>query len=111
MDDSATKPADLLPAKTRPETEPRLLRLLARTAEATLLKRLNIGGKLTVGFGILVALTLLVVGLNYLGSFKAVTNINRTGDLRAPSALASAQAQANLLRMLGEVRGYLALGD
>ena len=38
-------------------------------------------------------------------------NINRTSDLRAPSALASARAQANLLRMLGEVRGYLALGD
>jgi class 3 adenylate cyclase/CHASE3 domain sensor protein/putative methionine-R-sulfoxide reductase with GAF domain len=111
VDDSATKTADLLPATPSGETGPSMLRWLARTAEVTLLKRLNIGGKLTVGFGILVALTLLVVGLNYLGSFKAVTNINRTGDLRAPSALASAQAQANLLRMLGEVRGYLALGD
>ncbi|TIT60245.1 MAG: adenylate class-3/4/guanylyl cyclase, partial [Mesorhizobium sp.] len=38
-------------------------------------------------------------------------NINRTTDLSAPSAVASARAQANLLRMLGEVRGYLALGD
>jgi class 3 adenylate cyclase/CHASE3 domain sensor protein/putative methionine-R-sulfoxide reductase with GAF domain len=90
---------------------PRLLRRLATGAGATLLKRLNIGRKLTVGFGILVALTLLVVGLNYLGSFKAVINMNRTSDLRAPSALASAQAQTDLLRMLGEVRGYLALGD
>src|SRR5215470_17622686 len=76
-----------------------------------LLRNLHIGGKLTVGFGILVSLTLLVVGLNYFGSFKAVTNINRTTDLRAPSAVASAKAQADLLRMLGEVRGYLALGD
>src|SRR5262249_25669326 len=37
--------------------------------------------------------------------------INRTTDLRAPSAVASAKAQADLLRMLGDVRGYLALGD
>ncbi|RWO51342.1 CHASE3 domain-containing protein [Mesorhizobium sp.] len=78
---------------------------------AAALRKLNIGGKLTVGFGILVALMLLVVGLNYLGSIAAVRNINRTTDLSAPSAVASARAQANLLRMLGEVRGYLALGD
>ncbi len=111
MDDSAPKPADLPPAAPSGEAVPNLLRWPARVFEAILLKRLNIGGKLTVGFGILVALTLLVVGLNYLGSFKAVTRINRTGELSAPSAAASAQAQANLLRMLSEVRGYLALGD
>jgi CHASE3 domain sensor protein/putative methionine-R-sulfoxide reductase with GAF domain len=75
------------------------------------LRRLNIGGKLTVGFGILVALMLLVVGLNYLGSIEAVRNINRTTNLSAPSAVVSARAQADLLRMLSEVRGYLALGD
>ena len=51
------------------------------------------------------------MALNYAGSISAVDNINRTSDLRAPSALASARAQASLLRMLGEVRGYLALGD
>ena len=75
------------------------------------LKRLSLGSKLTVGFAILVTLTLIVVALNYAGSINAVRNINRTSDLRAPSALASARAQANLLRMLSEVRGYLALGD
>jgi HAMP domain-containing protein len=37
--------------------------------------------------------------------------MSRTADLRAPTALASEQAQANLLRMLADVRGYLALGD
>ena len=76
-----------------------------------LFRRLSLGSKLTVGFAILVALTLLVVALNYAGSIRAVDNINRTSDLRAPSALASARAQASLLRMLGEVRGYLAVGD
>ncbi len=89
----------------------RPLQYLATSLGSIFLKRLNIGRKLTVGFGILVGLTLLVVALNYVGSFVAVTNINRTTDLRAPSALASAHAQADLLRMLGEVRGYLALGD
>jgi class 3 adenylate cyclase/CHASE3 domain sensor protein len=78
---------------------------------APALRNLNIGGKLTVGFGILVALMLLVVGLNYLGSMDAVQSINRTTNLSAPSAVASARAQADLLRMLSEVRGYLALGD
>jgi GAF domain-containing protein/signal transduction histidine kinase len=73
--------------------------------------RLRIGGKLTIGFGILGALTLLVIGLSYLGSYRATLNINRTGDVRVPTALASARAQANLLRMQADVQAYLALGD
>src|SRR5215207_3738996 len=89
----------------------RLLHWLGASFSGRALGRLNIGGKLTIGFGILVTLTLLVVGLNYLGSIEAVTNMSRTSELRAPSALASARAQADLLRMLSEVRGYLALGD
>jgi len=80
-------------------------------AASPVLRNLNIGGKLTVGFGILAALTLLVVGLNYLGSLDAVRSINRTTNLSAPSAVASARAQADLLRMLSAVRGYLALGE
>ncbi|MBW9064427.1 GAF domain-containing protein [Rhizobium herbae] len=94
--------------KTRPQLT---LWPMLTQAVAPALRRLNIGGKLTIGFGVLVALLLLVVGLNYLGSIEAVRNINRTTNLSAPSAVVSAQAQANLLRMLGEVRGYLALGD
>lgn len=72
---------------------------------------LKIGTKLNIGFGILVALTLIVVGLSFLASAQATTNIRRTAELSAPTALASARAQANLLTMLAEVRGYLALGD
>ncbi len=75
------------------------------------LNNLKIGSKLNIGFGLLVALTLVVIGLSYLGSFRTTTNINRTSDLSAPTALASARAQANLLRMQADVRGYLALGD
>jgi CHASE3 domain sensor protein len=72
---------------------------------------MNIGGKLIIGFGILVVLTLAVAGLSYLGSVPATENIDRTGELRVPTALTSARAQANLLRMLSDVRGYLALGE
>src|SRR5690348_15920374 len=86
----------------------RPLQSLAASLGSIFLRHLNIGRKLTVGFGLLVCLTLLVVALNYAGSLVAVVNIDRTTDLRAPSALASAHAQADLLRMLGEVRGYLA---
>ncbi|MFL7792209.1 MAG: HAMP domain-containing protein [Anaerolineae bacterium] len=77
----------------------------------TFFKNLNIGGKLTIGFGILVILTLAVAGLSYLGSVPATENIDRTDELRVPTALTSARAQADLLRMLSNVRGYLALGD
>src|SRR5512134_1199692 len=73
--------------------------------------RLRIGGKLTIGFGILGALTMLVIGLSYLGSYRATLNINRTGEVRVPLALASARAQASLLRMQANVQAYLALGD
>lgn len=73
--------------------------------------RLKIGGKLTIGFGLLGALTMLVIGLSYLGSYRATLNINRTGEVRVPLALASARAQANLLRMQADVQAYLALGD
>src|SRR5690349_10788979 len=75
------------------------------------LSRLQIGTKLTIGFGILVAMTLVVVVLAYLASNQAIDEINRTTELRAPAALASAQAQANLLKMVNSVQGYLALGD
>ena len=76
-----------------------------------LLKNLKIGTKLTLGFGILVILMLLNAGASYQGSNKATIRINQTDDIRVPTALAASRAQANLLRMLGDVRGYLALGD
>jgi signal transduction histidine kinase len=76
-----------------------------------LLGGMKIGTKLNLGFGVLVALTLLVIGITYLSSDRATRSMHRATDVRAPTALASARAQANLLRMLGDVRGYLALGD
>jgi class 3 adenylate cyclase/CHASE3 domain sensor protein len=75
------------------------------------LKRMRIGAKLNLGFGVLVLLTAVVIALSIFASRRATENMSRTADLRAPTALASEQAQANLLRMLADVRGYLALGD
>ncbi|MEM7347052.1 MAG: CHASE3 domain-containing protein [Chloroflexota bacterium] len=83
----------------------------AKMPRLKLFKNLNIGARLIIGFGILVILTLIVVGLGYYGSVSATTNINSTGDIRVPTALTSARAESDLLEMLGDVRGYLALGD
>jgi CHASE3 domain sensor protein/GAF domain-containing protein len=87
------------------------------TKNASLLSRYNflnnlkIGQKLNMAFGILVVLTLLVVGLSYLGSFGAIDKITRTDEVRVPSALTASRAQTNLLRMLDDVYVYLAIGD
>jgi CHASE3 domain sensor protein len=71
----------------------------------------GISSKLTFGFGILVALTFLSAGISYVGSQQATAGIERTNDVRMPAALVASQAQANLLSMQSDVRGYLALGD
>lgn len=72
---------------------------------------LDLRSKLTLGFGVLVLLTFGVMGCSYLASKQATVNMSRTRELRVPTAIASADAQANLLRMLSYVRGYLATGE
>jgi CHASE3 domain sensor protein len=80
-------------------------------SESRLWQRLSIGRKLGISFGILVALTLLVAGLSFLGSRSAAQGISSTDEVRVPTALLAARAQADLLRMQAATRGYLALGD
>ncbi|MFY0578522.1 CHASE3 domain-containing protein [Cystobacter fuscus] len=75
------------------------------------MKPLGIGRKLTLGFGTLAAVTLLVVALGFVAGRSATEDINRTEGVRGPATLASAQAQASLLRMQLHVRGYLVLSD
>ena len=75
------------------------------------LKRMKIGAKLNLGFGVLLLLIFAVIALSYFASEQANLKMTRTTDLRAPLTLASSRAQANLLKMLADVRGYLALGD
>lgn len=77
----------------------------------TSLRNLRIRRKLTLGFGAMVAITLLVVGLSYFAGQVASTNIQRTQALRVPTVLASASAQENLLKMLSNMRAYLATGE
>ena len=75
------------------------------------LRDLKIGPKLTLGFGILVGLTLVGVGLSVISHLGTTQLIKSTAEVRVPTALIADQAQANLLRMQADVTGYLALGD
>ncbi|MCL4265925.1 MAG: HAMP domain-containing protein [Anaerolineae bacterium] len=77
----------------------------------SLFRRIPISRKLTIGFSILVLLTLLVAALSYFSSDDASQKIEDTNQLRVPIALEAAAAESNLLRMLSNTRGYLALGD
>ena len=72
---------------------------------------LNIAQKLNMSFGLLVALTLLVVLLGAIGRQRASNNITLTNEVRVPSALTAAQAQISLLEMLANLRGYLVFGE
>src|SRR5262245_43062804 len=72
---------------------------------------LNIGLKLNIGFGILVMLIFLVVGLIFVAGREATQNINLTQEVRVPATLASARAQFSLLQMQASLRGYLVLSD
>ncbi|NES95478.1 MAG: HAMP domain-containing protein [Desertifilum sp. SIO1I2] len=76
-----------------------------------LIRNLKISDKLTLGFGVLVVLTFLVIGRSYLSSIQATTTISRTREVRMPAALVSADAQTNLLKMVSDMRGYLASGE
>ncbi len=84
---------------------------LEKIPGAKFLKNLNIGLRLLIGFGIIVALALLSAAFSYLGSVPATGTITRTNDVRFPTTLAAANARTDLLSMRGELRGYLALGN
>lgn len=70
-----------------------------------------IAAKLAIGLGLLGLLTSIAIVVGLVASARATANIDLTTERRAPITLASTRAQADMLRMVGEVRGYLALGD
>lgn len=84
---------------------------LDRLPGAKYLKNLNIAFRLILGFGTLVTLTVLVIISSYLGSFLATENINRTEDVHVPTTLILVKTQGDLLSLLSDIRGYLALGQ
>ena len=77
----------------------------------TRLKPLGIGRRLTLGFGALAVVTLLIATLAFVAGRSATEDINLTESVRAPASQAAVQAQASLLRMQLHVRGYLVLSD
>lgn len=75
------------------------------------LNNLKIGAKLTLGFGLMVVLLLILAATSLYASSTATTSINSTNTVRVPQALEASRAQASLLRIIGSVQAYLALGD
>ncbi len=100
-----------LPNPADAETRSPLSRFINSLPGARYVKNLTIGARLLIGFGILVVITLLGVVVSYAGSRSATTSIDNTVQFRVPVALAASAAQTDLLRMISDVRGYLALGD
>ncbi|GAB4448319.1 MAG: hypothetical protein Kow0031_30860 [Anaerolineae bacterium] len=98
-------------AKPTPQNRSPLWKFIDSVPGARRLKNLNIGVRLLIGFGVMIFITFLVVTCSYLGSSVATESINTTSAVRVPTALSAARAQASLLKMLGDVRGYLALGQ
>lgn len=84
-----------------------MLDMLARR----FLHTMYIRRRLTIGFGILVLLTLCVTTLSYFSSTQAAQTIELTDELRVPTVLISTSARANLLRMRSHIHSYLVLGD
>ena len=73
--------------------------------------KLNISQKLHLSLGLIVGISFLLVGRNFLGSVQATNNINQTQTLRVPATLFSNQAQEELLKMSSHLRGYLVTGE
>ncbi|MGK7888571.1 MAG: ATP-binding protein [Leptolyngbyaceae cyanobacterium] len=74
-------------------------------------QNLKIGQKLNVSFGLFVGLAFIIIGVFSLNSLQARANIERVQMVDVPLALESAEAQTNLLKMLSNLRGYLATAE
>ena len=98
-------------APTNEQNEQYERRTLTRIPGFGWLKKLNIGPKLTMGFAILVILTLLVIAYGFLTSRGVAVKISDTNLYSSPTAIAAFQAESELLRMQAGIRGYLALDD
>lgn len=70
----------------------------------------SIGEKLSLGFGVLIGITLLVVGLGFIAGQSATRKINATEELHEPVLRAATEAQASLLGNQLHLRNYLVWG-
>jgi CHASE3 domain sensor protein len=106
------KPASIEKSSPNPQNRNRWYDVIPPFSILMYLRRkLKIGPKLVIGFGVLIVLMLVGYGLGISASNQATQEINRTTNLRAPTTLASARAQANLLELVSDLQAYLALGD
>lgn len=71
----------------------------------------SIGEKLSLGFGILIGITLLVVGLGFVAGQSATRKISATEELHEPVLRAATEAQASLLANQLHLRNYLVWGN
>lgn len=70
----------------------------------------SIGEKLSLGFGVLIGITLLVVGLGFVAGQSATRKIDATEELHEPVLRAATEAQASLLDNQLHLRNYLVWG-
>lgn len=71
----------------------------------------SIGEKLSLGFGVLIGITLLVVGLGFVAGLSAARKISATEELHEPVLRAATEAQASLLGNQLHLRNYLVWGS
>ena len=97
--------------KTLPE-KPGLTRwLITLLSKLPWFYNLRIASKLSLGFSLLVLITMLAVGLSYRGGANTTTSLNRTSEVGVPALVAINEAQANLLRLSANMGNYLATGN
>ena len=71
----------------------------------------SIGAKLSLGFGVLIGITLLIVGLGSVAELSATIKISATEELHEPILRAATEAQASLLGNQLHLRNYLVWGN
>lgn len=72
---------------------------------------LSIDKKLILSFGLLVSITFLVVGTIFISGLGISYQVSQTRQVHVPTALTGAQAKTDLLKMMSNVRGYLATAE
>lgn len=71
----------------------------------------SIGGRIYFAVAVAIGMLVLVLVLNSANSTQVASVLDRVAELRAPTALQSNLAEEAMLKMLVNIRGYLALGE
>lgn len=90
---------------------PPIQKHIPNTVRGSFFGNLSITQKLGLGLGVLAFLTLVVITLCMFNGWRVLGKIEVIEERYMPAALISARAQANLLHMIADLRGYLVLSD